>query len=81
MSKPTDNKEHDRLDLSRWAGLPNKLIGAGVLTAIIGIIIPSWHKTFAYSYLTAYMFFLSLVLGSMFLVMVHHCSTPTGWFH
>ena len=72
MSTPTDNKEKDRLDLSKWAKLPNQLIGVGVFTAIIGIIIPSWHKTFAYSYLTAYMFFLSLVLGSMFLVMVHH---------
>ncbi|MDA7657592.1 hypothetical protein OAH36_03110 [Verrucomicrobia bacterium] len=72
MSTPTDNKEENRLDLSRWASLPNKLIVGGALVAIAGIVIPSWQKTFAYSYLTAYMFFLSIVLGSLFLVLVHH---------
>ena len=72
MSTPTENKEENRLDLSKWASLPNKLIGGGALVAIFGIVIPSWQKTFAYSYLTAYMFFLSIVLGSLFLVLVHH---------
>ena len=72
MSTPSETNKESRLDLSKWSKLPNQLIGFGALTAILGIVIPSWHKTFAYSYLTAYMFFLSLVLGSLFLVLVHH---------
>lgn len=72
MNNPTDKKEANRLDLSKLAGLPDKLIAGGALVAILGIVIPSWHKTFAYSYLTAYMFMLSLMLGSLFLVLIHH---------
>ncbi|MCS1409518.1 MAG: hypothetical protein M2R45_02700 [Verrucomicrobia subdivision 3 bacterium] len=72
MSKPTGSKDESRLDLSKWAKLPNGLIAGGVFFALLGILVPSWHKTLAYSYLTAYMFFLSLVLGSLFLVLVHH---------
>jgi hypothetical protein len=46
---------------------------------------PSWLKQFAFSYLTAYMFFLSLPLGALFLVMLHHLldaswSVPTRRF-
>jgi hypothetical protein len=33
---------------------------------------PSLGKQFAYSYLTAFMFFLSICLGSLFLVILHH---------
>ena len=33
---------------------------------------PSLAKRFAFSYLTAYMFFLSLPLGALFLVILHH---------
>ncbi len=33
---------------------------------------PSFLKRFAFSYLTAYMFFLSLPLGALFLVILHH---------
>ena len=72
MSTPTKNNQESRLDLSKWAGLPNKLIAIGLVTVVLGLVIPAWHKTFAYSYLTAFMFFLSLMLGSLFLVLVHH---------
>ncbi len=72
MSTSTENQPTKRLDLSKWAGLPNQLIIFGVVVALMGIVIPGWDKTFAYSYLTAYMFFLSLVMGSLFLVLIHH---------
>ena len=58
------------LDLSRWRKVPNLLIGAGGLLAIIG-----WVKNaeqFGYSWLCAYMFYLSFGLGALFLVLVHH---------
>ncbi len=46
---------------------------------------PSLVKRFAFSYLTAYMFFLSLPLGALFLVILHHLldaswSVPTRRF-
>ncbi len=58
------------LDLSRWRNLPNFMIGLGLGVAVLGAILNL--KQFAYSWLTAYMFVLSLVLGSLFLVLVHH---------
>ncbi|MBM3876861.1 MAG: hypothetical protein FJ386_09110 [Verrucomicrobia bacterium] len=46
---------------------------------------PPWIKAAGYSYLTAYMFFLSLCLGGLFLVLIHHLfdamwSVPTRRF-
>src|SRR6185503_16883161 len=59
-----------RLDLSRWRPLPVALIVVGALIALIGAF--SAPKSFGYAYLVAYIFFLSLALGSMFLVLLHH---------
>jgi hypothetical protein len=67
---------HDRpaaeppLDLSRWRNVPNLLIGAGGVLAVIGWITNA--QQFGYSWLFAYMFFLSFCLGALFLVIVHH---------
>ncbi len=79
MSKPTESKSENRLDLLEWTKLPNWLITAGgavvLLGFLAGFIAPdAWklHKTLAASYITVYMFFLSLVLGSLFLVILHH---------
>ena len=45
-------------------------LGIGGLLGLIGAF---WNtRQFAYSYLLAFMFFLSVCLGSLFLVMVHH---------
>jgi hypothetical protein len=58
------------LDLSKWAKLPLILIAlGGVLCLLGGFINP---KQFGYSYLTAFMFFLSICLGSLFLIIMHH---------
>lgn len=64
------------LDLSRWRGLPNLLMGAGGALALIGLFVSP--KEFAYSWLTAFMFCLSFGLGGLFLVLVHHLF-DAGW--
>jgi hypothetical protein len=70
------------LDLSRWARLPNQLIAGGGALAVLGALLSlkSDHGIvqFGYSWLLAFMFVLSLCLGSLFLVMVHHLF-DAGW--
>jgi hypothetical protein len=72
------------LDLSKWRKAPVILMAAGGIGAGIG-----WaaygSRDFAFSWLLAFMFFLSLCLGGWFLVMAHHLfdaswSVPTRRF-
>jgi hypothetical protein len=63
-------------DLSRWRRVSNGCAGFGALLCIIGIVL-DFHRhhdlrQFGYSWLLAFMFWLSLVLGALFLVMAHH---------
>jgi len=53
-----------------WQKLPIALAGGGALLGLFGIF--TMPKQFAYSYLLAFMFFLSLCLGGMFLTIIHH---------
>src|SRR5262245_13234105 len=64
------------LDLSRWRGLPMKLIIIGAVLSIIGLIVN--REEFAYSWLMAFMLFLSLCCGALFLVIAHHLF-DAGW--
>ena len=69
------------LDLSRWRNVPAALIGAGGALALIGLAVSlklDGGRQFAFSWLLAFMFFLSLALGALFLVLVHHL-TDAGW--
>src|SRR3954470_289195 len=64
------------LDLSKWRKLPVVLmVGGGLLSAIGAIRQP---QEFGYAWLLAFMFFLSIALGSLFFVLVHHL-TSAGW--
>src|SRR6266436_9820976 len=64
------------LDLSKWRNVPFILMGVGGLLALIGAV---WKlEQFAYSWLLAFMFCLSLCLGALFLVMAHHLF-DAGW--
>ena len=64
------------LDLSSWRKLPTFLmVIGGVLSAIGAVINP---KEFGFSWLLAFMFYYSIALGALFLVMVHHL-TDAGW--
>src|SRR3954469_24826149 len=67
---------HPTLDLSRWRNVPMILIVAGGALALIGLI--ASREEFAYSWLLAFMFFLSLGLGALFLVIIHHLF-DAGW--
>lgn len=58
------------LDLSRWRKAPGLLMGIGAAVAILGLIVKPDH--FRYAWLLAFMFYLSLCMGALFLVMVHH---------
>src|SRR5687768_15647985 len=65
------------LDLSKWRKVPIVLSGVGVLLMLIGLFAAkaggaSVAKQFGYSWLVAYMFFLSFGVGGFFLVLVHH---------
>jgi hypothetical protein len=68
MSSHTDTPPP--LDLSKWRKVPALLMGIGGLLALIGAFANT--KQFAYSWLLSFMFFLSLCLGGLFLVIVHH---------
>ena len=70
-SHPVKTDSGERLTLPSWVPkLPLILIVVGALIA--GITAAMNLKQFAYSYLVAYMFFLSICLGGLFLVLVHH---------
>jgi hypothetical protein len=62
------------LDLSKWRKLPVILIVVGLVVVGLVTLTLSGDKIrqFSYSYLLAYMFFLSICLGGWFLSMVHH---------
>src|SRR5262249_3552188 len=64
------------LDLSRWRAVPNVLVVGGGALCFIGLTIDLSQgeklSQFGFSWLLGFMFWLSLVLGALFLVMVHH---------
>ncbi|MFO1488212.1 MAG: hypothetical protein U1F65_07030 [Verrucomicrobiota bacterium] len=69
------------LDLSKWRKVPTLLIVIGGLVTAIGAGISFKHDglhQFAFSWLLAYMFFLSVCAGGLFLVLVHHLF-DAGW--
>src|SRR5438552_15231705 len=67
----TYSPESPSLNLSKWRNLPMILVVGGMLLAVLGSLGGDW-KYFGYSYLLAYIFFLSICLGSLFLVLLHH---------
>lgn len=63
-------------DLSRWRNVPSLLIGVGGILSLAGVIF--WREHFAFAWLLAFMFFLSICLGALFLVIAHHLF-DAGW--
>jgi hypothetical protein len=86
MSQPDDFSTDDPqlpppLDLSRWRKLPGQFMVIGALVTLFGALYSYRHDglvNFGCSWLVAFMFFLSLGLGSLFLVLVHHLF-DAGW--
>jgi hypothetical protein len=64
------------LDLSKWRNAPYLLMGVGGMLAVLGALMNL--RQFAFSWLLAFMFCLSICLGALFLVMVHHLF-DAGW--
>lgn len=64
------------LDLARWRKVPAILMVAGGLLALAGAVFNL--KEFAHGWLLAFMFWLSIGLGGLFLVLVHHLF-DAGW--
>src|ERR1019366_4268262 len=70
MSATPNPGSQSSLEFSRWRNVPGYLIGGGLLLCLIGALVDL--RQFGYSWLLAFMFYLSLVLGAAFLVMMHH---------
>jgi hypothetical protein len=71
------------LDLSGWRKLPTVLMACGGLLSVIGALVSFNNKQdggsgFGLSWLLAFMFYYSIALGALFLVLVHHLS-DAGW--
>jgi hypothetical protein len=68
------------LDLSKWRTLPIKLVIAGGVIGLLGLVLnlKAGGTQFLVAYLVAFMFTLSLGAGALFLVMVHHLF-DAGW--
>jgi hypothetical protein len=64
------------LDLSGWRKLPGILMAVGAVLSVLGLAIRP--AEFGYAWLVAFMFYLSIALGGLFLVMIHHL-TDAGW--
>ena len=64
------------LDLSAWRKLPTVLMVAGAVLCLLGFLSPLGNL--GYSWLLAFIFYYSIALGALFLVMIHHL-TDAGW--
>src|SRR5215510_8558977 len=82
MSAHTQSAAEAPLDLSRWRNVPQYLLVAGGVFLVLGIVTvkaqygDGWGtalvKQFGFSWLLAFMFYLSICLGGLFLVLMHH---------
>jgi hypothetical protein len=70
MSSHEQSSSPPPLDLSAWRSVPTLLMVVGGIGALAGWIMDS--NQFGFSWLLAFMFFLSICLGSLALVMLHH---------
>src|SRR5262245_52819691 len=76
MSSSTTKFKAEPLDLSKWRNVPFTLMVVGAVLSGIGALVNV--NEFLYSWLLSFMFFLSLGLGALFLVLMHHLF-DAGW--
>jgi len=68
-------------DLKRVGGLPNVLLGVGVVGiagSLIGLAVEGWREQFAFSWLFASFYFFSICIGALFWICLHH-ATDSEW--
>jgi hypothetical protein len=77
----SEHKPVTPLDLSNWRKVPTLLLVAGGALALLAAAVSGkndgWRE-FGFAWLTAFMFFLSLCLGGLFLILMHHLF-DAGW--
>jgi len=85
MSSPANPPANAQpLDLSKWRGAPTMLMAGGAGVIVLGFLVDQFlfHADaltqFAYSWLLAFMFFLSLGLGGLGFTILHHLF-DAGW--
>ncbi len=80
MSDHAHAPEAEKFDPSKLGGLPNVLLGAGVaglaVTAVGAFVVGK--EQFAYTYLFAFSFFFTLIMGASFWNCLHH-ATDSEW--
>lgn len=80
MSEHAHAPEAEKFDAAKLGGLPNLLLIAGVvglaLTALGAVVIG--RDQFAYTYLFAFSFFFTLIMGATFWNCLHH-ATDSEW--
>ncbi len=76
MSEIVTTTTQESEETTNWRSIPQIAVVIGLLLCIYGYV--QDKEQFAFSYLTAFMFCLSLGLGSLFLVLVHHLF-DAGW--
>ncbi len=76
MKSPDEPKALPPGESSKWRQAPNLMIGGGAALCLTGLVLDlARHQglsQFGYSWLLAYMLWLSVILGALFLVMMHH---------
>jgi hypothetical protein len=76
MSEAVTTTTQESEETANWRSIPQVAVVIGLVLCIYGLV--QDKQQFAFSYLTAFMFCLSLGLGSLFLVLVHHLF-DAGW--
>ncbi len=76
MQKHEQNELPPPLELSGWRKAPPVLMVMGGILSLIGLV--ASPKEFAFSWLVSFMFFLTLSLGALMFVFIHHLS-DAGW--
>lgn len=76
MSDAVTTTAQDSEESTNWRSIPQIAVVFGLVLCMYGLV--QDKQQFAFSYLTAFMFFLSLGLGSLFMVLIHHLF-DAGW--
>ena len=78
MASHNSTSTSETLDLSRWRKVPLIAIVVGLVFLALGAVVAGRSgsdvllRQFGFSWLLSFMFFLSLCLGGLFLVLAHH---------